>query len=85
MHDRGSWDMVKVAAIAAVLGLGFYIGGYYGLVRVEGVWTSVEGYSWSENPSPRLTAVCRPLFRPMNWLDRRLRQDFWHQDDPFAW
>jgi hypothetical protein len=71
--------VLPVAIVLAVL-LGLYAGAYYATVKsieMDFVVFPFYGASWMRDSSGRLNERLVQVFRPMHWLDRRLRPHLW--------
>jgi hypothetical protein len=81
VHRADKTTMIAGTILATlVLLLGVYVGAYLSLSQpytcgINSMTIRVQHYQWE---SPGVAA----LFRPANWIDRRLRPGYWAREQP---
>jgi len=80
-RDRSSLFLVVVLVVIVLLVL--YVGAYYWTIRPSrstGAVGLVEWYriAWKPNEDWKYQEIARRVFRPMVWLDHRIRTEVWY-------
>jgi hypothetical protein len=77
-ESRSNWRWSAAFIITGILLLSVYVGAYYALLSEGTFYGEVEVVPHYSLPGEiDLGDWVETFFRPMNWLDRRLRPEVW--------